>query len=347
MDRRTVRALLIEDDATDAELFREALPGDGSFDLVWVDTVAAALAALEHRGLDVVVLDLTLPDARDLCALSSIKATAPHLPVVVLTGQDNEEMALRALQNGAQDYLVKGHAERRALMRALRYAIERQRFEQERELFLSAVGHDLRNPLSAVRMAADLLLNDTALGDKARTRIGKIASSAERMNRLIEQLLSFARGRAGVLALERRPMDLVELCTLVADETELAHPDARLIVTGDGVARGSWDHDRIVQVVQNLVTNAVVHGAKGTPVHLRVFRGDEIRLEVENDGEPIPEAELKHLFHPFRRTRPRGPGLGLGLSIAHQIVSAHGGTISVRSVGRGATFTVCLPVAET
>jgi signal transduction histidine kinase len=106
-----------------------------------------------------------------------------------------------------------------------------------------------------------------------------------------------------------------------------------------------WDHDRLVQVVQNLVTNAVVHGARGTPVHVRIAVGrDAHTLEVENDGEPISEHEAKHLFHPFRRKTKRGPGLGLGLSIANQIASAHGGRISVRSHERGVVFTVQLPV---
>jgi signal transduction histidine kinase len=347
MDRRPLRALLVEDNPADAELLQEALPPDDARQLVHVTTAADAVAALDTDGLDVVILDLSLPDARDLSALATIKATAPHLPVIVLTGMDNEEMAIHALQHGAQDYLVKGQVEQRALVRSLRYAIERQRFEQERELFLSAVGHDLRNPISAVLMAAGLLLNEEELPERMRERVRRVASSAGRMDRLIEQLLTFARHRSGAMTLDRRPVDLVDVVSIVADEVTLAHPDARVVVSGAPNAYGSWDHDRLVQVVQNLVTNAVVHGARGSPVHVRVLVGkDAHTLEVENDGEPIPEQEAKNLFHPFRRRQKRGPGLGLGLSIAHQIASAHGGRITVRSHERGVVFAVRLPVAD-
>lgn len=347
MDRRPLRALLVEDNPADAELLREALPGDDARQLVHVATAAQAVAALDTDALDVVILDLSLPDARDLSALATIKATAPHLPVIVLTGLDNEEMAIHALQHGAQDYLVKGQVEQRALVRSLRYAIERQRFEQERELFLSAVGHDLRNPISAVLMAAGLMLNEADLPERMRERVKRVANSAGRMDRLIDQLLIFARHRSGAMTLERRPIDLVDVCAIVAEEVALAYPDARVVISGAANAYGSWDHDRLVQVVQNLVTNAVVHGERGAPVHVRIAVGkDAHTLEVENDGEPIPEQEAKHLFHPFRRRRKRGPGLGLGLTIAHQIASAHGGSIRVRSRERGVVFTVQLPVVD-
>lgn len=347
MERRPLRALLVEDNLADAELLREALPSADRQELVHVTTAAAAIAALELDALDVVILDLSLPDARDLEALAMIKATAPHLPVIVLTGLDNEEMAIHALQHGAQDYLVKGQVEQRALMRSLRYAIERQRFEQERELFLSAVGHDLRNPVTAVLMAAGLMLNEQEMAPRLRDRVKKIANSAGRMDRLIDQLLTFARHRSGAVTLTRRPIDLVDVCSVVADEIALAYPDAKVVVSGAANAYGSWDHDRLVQVVQNLVTNAVVHGERGTPVEVRVTAGtDAHTLEVENQGEPIPESDAKTLFHPFRRRRKRGPGLGLGLSIARQITSAHGGNISVKSRDRSVVFTVRLPVVD-
>lgn len=347
MDRRPLRALLVEDNPADAELLREALPPEDARQLVHVTTAAAAVAALDLDALDVVILDLSLPDARDLTALATIKATAPHLPVIVLTGLDNEDMAIQALQHGAQDYLVKGQVEQRALVRSLRYAIERQRFEQERELFLSAVGHDLRNPISAVMMAAGLLLNEEQLSDRIRDRVKRVANSAGRMDRLIEQLLTFARHRSGAMTLERRPIDLVDVCTVVADEVALAYPEANVVISGAANAYGSFDHDRLVQVVQNLVTNAIVHGERGSPVHVRITVGkDAHTLEVENDGDPIPDNEAKNLFHPFRRRKKRGPGLGLGLSIANQIAAAHGGSIKVRNRDRGVVFSVQLPVTD-
>ncbi len=345
------RILLIEDNPADAELMLELLSEGGAAEPLWVTSLSAGLTAIEVENPDVVILDLMLPDAGDLDGLAQVKQKAPHIPIVVLTGHDHDATAVRALQNGAQDYLVKGQVGRRALLRSLRYAIERQRFELERELFLGAVGHDLRNPLAAVRMAAGLMLaDDDDLSAKTRMRAAKIANAADRMTRMIEQLLSFSRGRAGGLTLERRDLDLVQLCRTVVEEVELAHPDATVVVAAPADAHGEWDHDRLVQVVQNLVTNAVAHGRPGRPVHVRLMAGTDadadVVLEVDNDCAPLADDELDELFHPFRRNRRRGPGLGLGLSIAHQLVTAHGGTIAARSRDGGIIFTVRLPAAE-
>jgi signal transduction histidine kinase len=234
--------------------------------------------------------------------------------------------------------------------RQLQQIVELQASREEdarlRECWSGVLGHDLRNPLSAIRMGAAALQRRGA-GEVDTRLLSRIESSAERMGRMIDQLLDFTRLRAaGGLTLERRALDLAELSRRVVDELELAHPERRLRVEAQGDTCGEWDADRLAQVLSNLVGNAIAHGGVEQPVEVHLRGGEAaVTLAVHNGGEPIPEGFRPLLFDPFRR--PRGgnrSGLGLGLFITSQIVAAHGGDIAVASTdGSGTTFTVTLP----
>ncbi|MFQ5852908.1 MAG: response regulator, partial [Candidatus Binatia bacterium] len=128
-----VRVLVVEDDPGYADLLREILvrENDPLFALEWVDQLQAGLARLVQGGVDVILLDLSLPDSQGIDTFKGVHAQAPHVPVVVLTGLDDETVAIKAVQEGAQDYLVKGQVSNRMLLRAIRYAIERQRTEEQ------------------------------------------------------------------------------------------------------------------------------------------------------------------------------------------------------------------------
>ena len=232
--------------------------------------------------------------------------------------------------------------------RAMVEAAETVRF---REHFLAIVGHDLRNPLTAITTAAQLLLRHGGLSDREARTVSRIAASSERMARMIGDLLDFTRSRlGGGFPVQTRRMDLRELCESVIEELELAYPERTIEFESRGDAWGNWDPDRIAQVVSNLVGNALQHSPASGTVRVDVRdEGDRVLLETSNAGPPIPSEVLPHLFESGRRGPPgRGrkesSGLGLGLYIVQQIVLAHGGTISVRtSAEEGTTFTVSLP----
>lgn len=226
---------------------------------------------------------------------------------------------------------------------------ERERSDHLRELFIGVLGHDLRDPLAAIVMGASLLLDSDDIAPEHTRVLERIASSAERMGRMVTDILDFTRGRVGGgIPLHRAPVDLHAIVRAAVAEVEVAYPRRAVEVVTSGSIIGEWDGDRLAQVVSNLLTNAMEHGDPAKPVRVRLAEEHgSLRLEVHNDGHPIPEAALPLLFDPFRRGGARGSstkGLGLGLYIAQQIVRAHGGTLTVESSpDRGTTFTVVLP----
>jgi PAS domain S-box-containing protein len=215
------------------------------------------------------------------------------------------------------------------------------------ELFVGILGHDLRNPLSAITTAASLL-GRRADSDKVARPAARILSSAGRMARMIDQLLDFTRIRLGQgLPLVRSENDLAEVCRIATDE--LDGDPRRIDLHASGETVGSWDGDRLMQLVSNLVGNALAHGAPTAPAVVTVDgkRPEAVELTVQNAGA-IPPEVLPIIFEPFRsgkdRKEDQSSGLGLGLYISRQIVLAHSGSIEVRSTQEeGTRFTVRLP----
>ena len=227
----------------------------------------------------------------------------------------------------------------------------REQSERFRELFVGMLGHDLRNPLSAITFGVKILAERGALGAEDARVVARIAAAAERMRRMIDQILDLTRIRLrGGIPIAPRRMNLHELVRRIVDELEPAHPGRRLRLETRGDPDGTWDPDRLGQVVSNLIGNALEHTGPDAVVDVIVDRtGDVARLAVHNTGAPIAADLLPVIFDPFRSSRgayedgaPRG--LGLGLYIAREIVRSHGGRLEVASsAGEGTTFTVTLP----
>jgi signal transduction histidine kinase len=229
------------------------------------------------------------------------------------------------------------------------FAVERKFAHLERDRILGIVSHDLKNPLTAVTVAAATLLRQN-IDPVTASSVRRIASGASRMERLIAQLLEFAQARhGGGIGIERRAADLREVISRVVDELETAYPGARIAVRGAQRCSGSWDDDRVAEVFSNLIGNAVQHGG-GTEVRITLkAAADVVSVEIHNGGPAIPAGLMPKLFDPYRRggQSKGGPeGVGRGLVISREIVRAHGGTIAVESDAvAGTTFTVRLPRA--
>jgi hypothetical protein len=237
--------------------------------------------------------------------------------------------------------------------------------DRSRQTFLAILGHDLRNPLNAITMSADLLAR--APGADAAQLVGGITRGARAMARMVADLLDFgAAGLGAAMPVTPAPLDLRPLGQELADETRAAHPGRTVRYQAHGDLTGEWDAGRLRQLLSNLLGNAAHHGAADGPVDLTISAekgdgGDRVEggdgaeggvvLAVHNAGPPIPPDALPTIFDPLTRDasdegqRRRRPGsIGLGLYIAREIATAHGGTVDVASSAEaGTTFTVRLP----
>lgn len=217
-----------------------------------------------------------------------------------------------------------------------------------REQLLAVLGHDLRNPLSAISASTFLLSRAEDLGQRERQAVERIRRSGARMGRLIDDILDFARSRlGGGIPVTRQHMNMAEVCRTALEELQVAFPERQLPLESQGDTWGEWDPDRVAQVLSNLVFNALQHGREDTPIRITLRdAGDAVLLEVHNLGEPIPEELLPRLFDPFKR-RPEDQrphegksgtrSLGLGLHIVRQIALAHQGDVEVSSNAQDGT----------
>lgn len=221
---------------------------------------------------------------------------------------------------------------------------------EERALFaeqmVGIVSHDLRNPLSTIRMGAEVLrMSD--LPERQHQVLGNIDRAATRAQRLINDLLDFTLARLGHgLAMTRAPLDLHATVALQLAELAQAYPCARIVHRSGGDGCCVADSDRLGQVVGNLVSNAVAYGAPGTQVTVSSTTDDAgFSITVHNHGDPIPEALRASLFQPMARGTPRGSemrSVGLGLYIVAEVARAHGGTVRVQSTAEDGTEFVAL-----
>ena len=209
-----------------------------------------------------------------------------------------------------------------------------------REQFIAVLGHDLRSPLSAIRMSADLLEAKLPAGREQQLAIA-IRQSSQRMNHLIEDVLDFSRAKlGGGIPVKRTLVDnLGDVFTAVINEIMTSHPNVTIrqeVVISPGVF---CDAGRMGQLLSNLLGNAVAHGARDCPIDVSAsMQENHIVLSVMNHGPEIPDVLLPLLFQPFKRAAGgRGEGLGLGLYIASQIVAGHNGTLSVTSTPEDGT----------
>ncbi|CAN5326371.1 HAMP domain-containing sensor histidine kinase [soil metagenome] len=216
-----------------------------------------------------------------------------------------------------------------------------------RDQFIAVLGHDLRNPLASIQAGATLL-KATPLNERAVRIVDQMQESGHRMERLIEDVLDFARGRlGGGVPLQRQAeAELHAVIEQVVQELRTAWPGRTITSDIDVTRPVACDPDRVAQLLSNLVANALTHGAVDGEVHVHAHcEGEVFELSVTNSGDPIPDHALPHLFKPFTRPRKDGPqaGLGLGLYIASQIARGHAGSLDADSTPERTRFRFVMP----
>lgn len=215
-----------------------------------------------------------------------------------------------------------------------------------REQFIAVLGHDLRNPLAAIKGGAEIVQR-TPINNKAASMVRVIQKSVARMSDLIDDVLDFARGRLGSgLTLQPANQPLAPVLRQVVAEMQASFPDREIRLDMAFPDPIECDHGRVAQLVSNLLGNALTYGIANRPVSIRV-RGDDtgFDLSVANHGNPIPPSAMERLFMPFSRgaVRPSQQGLGLGLFIASEVARAHQGTLDAVSTAEETRFTFRMP----
>jgi sigma-B regulation protein RsbU (phosphoserine phosphatase) len=209
---------------------------------------------------------------------------------------------------------------------------------REKDRYIGVLGHDLRNPLNAILIGMHGLERSPNLAAAERDKVARMSRSAKRMNSMIRDLLDYTRTSAGEFPHNPEPTDLERVCDDAIDELRASHPDRSITCEVAGNVTGTWDPERLQQVISNLVGNALTHGTGAVSVRID-GDGHDVVFAVHNDGEPIPPDVLPVLFEPFRRGDRSPNGLGLGLYIVREVIRRHGGSIEVRSSrDAGTTF---------
>ena len=370
MSEQSTRVLLIEDNPGDADLVRLRLvEGKSPVEVSCVDRLADGMASLSQHPPSVVLLDLNLPDSHGAETFRTVLAHSPDVPVVILSGQDDEALALKAVHQGVQDYLIKGDITSKQLERAMRYAVERQALLRSLEItrkqqlefknqFLSHVSHELRTPLTCIHQYVTLLLDGLAgpLAPEQNDHLKTVLKSVNQLHAMIRDLLEATRAESGKIRVEPRCICIAEL---VQQAVTMMRPIAGEKHVGMEIALDQRtplvyaDPDRILEVLINLTDNAIKFTSPEGSVMVRacMVEADEdaVYVSVTDTGRGIhPDAKaliFERLYQDPESTDNNRSGLGLGLFICKELVRLHGGKIWVASEpGQGSTFTFTLPI---
>lgn len=310
--------LLVEDSEGDAGLVLQMLKRSPVIqtEVDHVERVASARANLHKRSYDCILLDLGLPDAQGIEALRLIRSATQDAAIVVLTGFEDEETEIEAIQEGAQDYLAKNRINGYVLGRAIRYAVERQRVESAQRAFLDNAAHELRTPLSILSGAAEILEMHKKDLDTQRfdELVGVISKQGKKVGHLLNQLLELS---------ELSTLDRSDLApVLVARAVDFAL-DAVPPPEGQTVERRIPEEfkvlahqERLQMILIQFISNAYRYGGSNIVIDAREEEGYVV-LGVTDDGPGVPEELVDQLFEPFGRGslwHPQGSGLGLALS---------------------------------
>ena len=374
----TVHVLLVESDLAAALLMQEALGHRAAdFQIAHVSTLEKALANLQAQLFEVALVELNLPDSQGLATLIRLHEQCPALPIVILTTIADEDLAITAIQQGAEDYLIKEAVHFALISRSIRYAVERKRIEVELQAatetalaasaakseFLAHMSHEIRNPLTAMVSYAEMLLEPQLSREELR-------ASAETIRRNGLHLLDVVNDILDISKIESRHFEVERIeCSpsqLVADVIDMFQVRARakglaLAVRWEpGVPATIFsDPLRLKQILVNLVSNAVKFTERGevrvavrqaAPVASRVE--PDLEIAVTDTGLGLSPEQRERLFVAYQQseawTSRQFGGTGLGLAISRELARKLGGDIAVESApGLGSTFTVRVAAGQT
>jgi signal transduction histidine kinase len=365
-----MKVLLVEDNPADARLLRELLCSEPpvKVDITHVERMSDVAKLVTAGGVDIILLDLGLPDAHGPGAVRQAHALAPNVPLVVLTGFDDESLATQVLKEGAQDYLLKGHLDGAGLLRALRHAIHRQRMQVESDLirtlqlqlrdeFLSDVSHELRSPLTAIyqfsTILADGLSGPTTKAQQEHLEI--ILRNVQQLRAMIDDLLEAGQAEGGTLTMDPECTSLADVIAYTVTTLHGVARDKGITLSFDltpNLPSAYADPTRLRQILIILIDNAIKFTPPNGVVMIRACEDreapDSLMVEVSDSGcgvsPELTEKIFDRLYKVADTSQDGRRGLGLGLFICRELVTRQGGKIWVKNrPQQGSIFSFTLP----
>ena len=387
MNKKLIRILIVEDSPADAGILRRILARtqQQEWQITQVTRLSQAIEACQLSSnsgdasiqsqeiFDVVLLDLRLPDSTGLETVREFRNAPANIPIVVLTGMNDEELGLQAMAEGAQDYLVKDAITMQTLVRAIYYAIERgqilkqlreseQRTREflikEQELnelksnFIAMVSHEFRTPMSTIMTSVDLLRysQDQITPERREKYFERMEGAIKQMVQLLDEVLFLSRDEAGRVEFNPVSLNLVYFCQEITELIQFSIGQEHIIkfsASGD-CSQVQVDEELLSCILTNLLSNAVKYSPKQSEISWDVTCLNNIAIfQVKDRGMGIPEQDKQHLFEAFYRASNSRQiqGTGLGLAIVKRCVDIHQGEIEIESQeGVGTTVTVKLSI---
>ncbi|MBW4630764.1 MAG: hybrid sensor histidine kinase/response regulator [Iphinoe sp. HA4291-MV1] len=391
MGNRKIQILLVEDSSCDTRLLGQILTRNSheEWQVEYVECLNEAIVActagislvsrnsssqtIYQRRFDVVLLDLNLPDSNGLDTVKKFQKAVPDIPVVVLSRLDDEELALQALAEGAQDYIVKDQLTIQMLVRFIHYAIQRgqifnqlraneqrirealvkeQELNQFKSKFVAMVSHEFRTSMSIIRTSAQLLENYNArLTEECRVKyFQRIQSSINQMVQLLDEVLFLSKTEVDRVEYQPTSLDIKIFCQELTEIFQL-NTDGKcdIVFSCQGECTlAQMDEILLSSIFTNLLSNAIKYSFPESKIWFDLICQEGVAVfRVKDQGIGIPYQDQAHLFETFYRARNVGKiqGTGLGLVIVRKCVELHGGEIRVKSQeGMGTIVTVRLPM---
>jgi len=358
----TIRVLMIEDNEDDRLAFRRMVrQRELDYAVVTAARGADGLKYLETQTFDVILLDFLLIDMDGLEFLRKIRAKGVDIPVIFLTGQGSEKVAVAAMKLGAYDYLTKTSdmSHLAQLPATISQAIDQHRLRKEREQieqmradFIAMLTHDLKNPLSTIISAAEFLSQAEGFEERQKRMVTLIEGASKDMLGLVENFLLVSKIEAGRLEQTREPVSINEVLLRVFNMNKLHAENKRIrleLELSPHIPFIECNPTQMFRVFTNLVGNALKFTSAGGEVRIiSQVHGHEIKVLVKDQGAGIAPDLLPYIFDKYKRStsNEHPKGIGLGLYIVKTIVGSLDGRVEVASeLGKGTSFTIHLPLA--
>lgn len=359
------RILIVDDDANMRETISDNLEVDG-YDVSTAASGKEAIAAVQRSFFDVILMDYNLTDSTGIDVIKQIRGFNSDSQILMLTAHASLDTALKAIQESVYDFLTKP-VDFNHLKHRIGKAIEKLRLEQKnRQLieelsyfnqmkskFMSMSSHDLSNSLMTLQVSFEMLSGTITPNEDQKKRMAYISTGISQISRLIEDLVDWAsieQGRFRMTPAVFPPAGLIEEIVIGPQTRAQSRGIALVCEVEPNLPMLCADKRRISQVLNNLLENAIRHTLKGGTITVSASKKPEgIQFAVKDTGEGIAPEEVGKIFQSFYQGSKKEQGrLGLGLSIAKEIIETHSGRLWVESagLGKGATFLFTVPLGQ-